>query len=353
MGGLTSGDVVDLVGGDFTGDRSLPIERVRTLAEAGPNDLSFLGNPKYVSQVGSSLAGAIIVGRRQPEESPRFIRVDDPYVALARVLTRWFEPAVHPKGVSELAFISPSASLGHDVAIGPFAVIGDEVVIGDGAAIHEGVSIGAGSEIGEGTVLYPRAVVYPRMKIGRRCIIHSGAVIGSDGFGFVTTGGRHLKIPQIGIVRLEDDVEIGACTTIDRAALAETVIGEGSKLDNLVQIAHNVRIGRHGLFASQAGVAGSTTFGDYCVMAGQAGSVGHIELGDHVVIVARGVATKNWEGPVQLAGFPGRPIGEKMRADASAARLPKLTEKIRGLEERVAQLEKLLAHRSPDEESES
>lgn len=352
MSELTIGDILDLVGGAFGGDRSMRIEAVRTLADAGPNDLSFLGNPKYASEVESSRAGAILVSAKLESSAPRFVRVPDPYVALAKILACWFEPGIHPSGVSRLAFVSPGARIGHDAGIGPFAVIGDGVVIGDGAKIHDGVSIGEGSEIGEGTIVYPRAVLYPRTKVGRRCIIHAGAVIGSDGFGFVTTEGRHVKIPQVGIVRIEDDVEIGACTTIDRAALSETVIGEGSKIDNLVQIAHNVRLGKGALFASQAGVAGSTTFGDYCVMAGQSGTVGHVKLGDRVVIVARGAATKDWEGPVQLAGFPGRPIKDQMRADAAAARLPKTMEKLRRLEERVAQLETLLGQRSSDEESE-
>jgi len=353
MGRLTIGDVLDLVGGEFQGDRSLRIDAIRTLAEAGPNDLSFLGNPKYVSQIDSSKAGAILVSAKQPEQSVRFVRVGDPYVAMAMVLSRWFSPDVHPKGVSSLAFVSPDATLGSEVGVGPFAVISEGAVIGDGVKIHDGVSIGPGAEIGEGTIVYPRVSIYHGVKIGKRCVIHSGAVIGADGFGFVTTEGRHMKIPQIGIVRIEDDVEIGACTTIDRAALSETVIGEGSKIDNLVQIAHNVRIGKGALFASQSGIAGSTTFGDYCIMGGQAGSVGHVTLGDRIAIVARGAATKDWEGPATLAGFPGRPIREQMRADAAVARLPKTIEKVRKLEERIAQLEKLLERFSSSEESES
>ncbi len=353
MGGLTIGDIVDLVDGRFTGDRSTPIERVRTLAEAGASDLSFLGNPRYAAQVETSRAAAILVSSHQTEESPRFVRVDDPYVALAKILSRWFETGVHPSDVSDLAFVAPTATVGVDVGIGPFASIGEGVVIGDGARIHDAVSIGAGARVGEGTIIYPRVTIYHGTKIGRRCTIHSGAVIGSDGFGFVETGGRQMKIPQIGIVRIEDDVEIGACTTIDRAALDETVIGEGSKLDNLVQIAHNVRVGSHSLLAAQSGVSGSTSIGDYCILAGQAGTFGHINVGDRVVITARGVATKDWEGPVQLAGFPGRPLKEQLRADASVARLPKMAEKIRRLEERIARLETLLDTLSSGEESET
>jgi len=352
MGELNLGEIVDFVGGEFAGDRSTRIDAVRTLADAGPNDLSFLGNPKYAKQIEASRAGAILVAQAHGESSPRFVRVADPYVALAKILTRWFTPDIHPRGISDLSFVAASARLGRDVGVGPFAVIGEGAVIGDGVKIHDGASVGPGAEIGEETIVYPRATIYHGVRIGRRCVIHSGVVIGADGFGFVTTEGRHVKIPQVGIVRIEDDVEIGACTTIDRAALGETVIGEGSKIDNLVQIAHNVRIGRGGLFASQSGIAGSTTLGDYCVMGGQAGSVGHVTLGDRVVIVARAAPTKDWEGPVTLAGFPGRPIKEQMRADAAAARLPKTLDKVRRLEERVEQLEKLLARRSSDEESE-
>lgn len=337
-------DIAELVGGDFTGDRSLEITGVKTLADAGPSDISFLGNPKYAAQVDASRAGAVLVSRKHTGESPRFVRVDDPYVALARILTQWFAAIPGPApGISPLASVAATAKVGAGVAIGPFVSIGEGAEIGEGCVIFDGCSIGAGARVGAGSILYPNVTLYHGCVLGARNIVHAGAVIGSDGFGFATTAGRHLKIPQVGIVRVGDDVEIGASTTIDRAALGETVIGEGTKIDNLVQIGHNVRVGRHCFLVSMAGIAGSSELGDYCVLAGQAGMVGHIKLGNQVVVAAQSAVTKDWEGPIQISGSPARPLGEKMRADASLARLPKQLERMKELERRVAELERKLA----------
>ena len=344
MAAVRLSDIVELVGEAFSGDPSLEITGVRTLADAQASDISFLGNPKYAAQVDSSSAGAVLVPRKHQGESPRFVRVDDPYVALALILTKWFSAIPGPAaGISPLASVAATARIGAGAAIGPFVAIGEHAEIGEDCVVFDGCSIGANARIGRGSLLYPNVTLYHGCILGERNIVHAGAVIGSDGYGFATTGGRHRKIPQIGIVRVGDDVEIGAATTIDRAALGETVIGEGTKIDNLVQIGHNVRVGKHCLLVSMSGIAGSSELGDYCVLAGQSGLVGHIKLGNQVVVAAQSAVTKDWEGPIQLSGSPARPLGEKLRSDATLARMPKQRERVRELERRVAELERKLA----------
>ena len=221
---------MDFVGGRLCWRPAIAtVTAVAPLAEAREDHLSFLSNRKYAAQLAETKAGAILVPQNLEGEHERWIRVDDPYFAVARIMTRWFSARPMPKGVSPLASISPTAKLGKNVAVGPFSTIGDNVVVGKDVTIFQGVSIEAGSTVGEGSIVYPNVVIYDGTRIGRRCIIHAGVVIGSDGYGFATHEGKHHKIPQIGIVRIEDDVEIGAGTTIDRAALGETVIGEGTE----------------------------------------------------------------------------------------------------------------------------
>ena len=219
---ISLGEIVDFVRGQFTGDRNRRIVAVAPLAEAGQDQLTFLSNRKYTSQLAQTKAGAILVPKNLEGEDERWIRVDNPYFAIARIMTHWFSKRPTPKGVSEKASIASSAKLGSGVAVGPFVTIGENVVIGKDVTIFQNVSIEAGSRIGDETILYPNVVVYDGTQIGRRCILHAGVVIGSDGYGFAMHDGKHHKIPQIGIVRIEDDVEIGAGTTIDRAALGET-----------------------------------------------------------------------------------------------------------------------------------
>src|SRR5438477_7520892 len=227
MSAVRVDDIVALVGGRYEGPRDRLILGAATLQDATADQLSFLGNPFYAPQLQTTKAGAALVPNETDGNDPRFIRISKPHAALAKVVARWFDMPALPPGISSLASISPTATIGSNVTIGAFVTIGDDVVIGDG------------------TTIYPNVSIYHRCKIGKRCVLHSGVVIGADGFGFVTEGGRHHKIPQIGIVRIEDDVEIGANSAVDRAALGETVIGEGTKIDNLVQIGHNVHIGKH------------------------------------------------------------------------------------------------------------
>ena len=318
---VSIGEIVDFVGGEFRGDRSVGIKSVAPLAAANADQLSFLSNRKYAGELAATKAGAILVPKKLEGTDARWIRVDDPYFAFAKIMTRWFSNRPVPTGISPNALVSDSAKLGKNVSLGHFAVIGENVVIGNNVTIFQGVSIEAGSSIGDDCIIYPNVVIYDGSRIGKRCIIHSGVVIGSDGYGFATHGGKHHKIPQIGIVRIEDDVEIGAGTTIDRAALGETVIGEGTKIDNLVQIGHNVKVGKHCLLVSQVGIAGSTELGDYVAVAGQSGFSGHLKIGNRVQVAAKSAVLDDVPDDTKVMGSPAVPFTEFARRQAAVKRL--------------------------------
>ncbi len=298
-------DIVSFVSGRYDGPAEVMVEGVLPLSEAGERHISFLSNPKYASQVDGTRAAAVLVAADLPGDDRRWIRVADPYIAMARVVARFFAGRPAPRGISPQASIAPSAKLGANVAVGAFTAIGDDVVIGDGVVIYPNVTIEAGSVIGDGTVLYPQVSVYYNSRIGRRCVLHSGVVIGSDGYGFATDeNGVHHKIPQVGSVRIEDDVEIGAGTTIDRAALGETVIGEGTKIDNLVQIGHNVRIGKRCLLVAQVGIAGSTELGDSVQVGGQSGFAGHLKIGHRARVYSKSAVFDDVPEGVWVRGIP-------------------------------------------------
>ena len=303
MPGVRVDDIVALVGGRYDGPGDRLIRGAATLQDATADHISFLGNPRYVPQLGTTKAGAVLVPNEMDGSDARFIRVAKPHAALAKVVARWFDTPALPPGISPLASISPTATIGSNVTIGAFVAIGDDVVIGDD------------------TTIYPNVSIYHRCKIGKRCILHSGVVIGADGFGFATEGGRHHKIPQIGSVRIEDDVEIGANSAVDRAALGETVIGEGTKIDNLVQIGHNVRIGKHCLIVSQVGIAGSTELGDSVVAAGQSGISGHLKIGNGARISAAASVFHDVPEGGKVIGTPAIPFREYARRDVLLRRL--------------------------------
>lgn len=323
MPSVSLGEIVDFIGGHYAGTRDLLITTVAPLADATADQLSFLSNRKYASQLAQTNAGAILVPKNLEGENDRWIRVDDPYFAIAQIMTRWFGARPMPKGLSPKASIDPSAKLGTNVAVGHFATIGENVVIGNNVTIFQGTSIEADSAVGDDCIVYPNVVIYDGTRIGQRCIIHAGVVIGSDGYGFAMHDGKHHKIPQIGIVRIEDDVEIGAGTTIDRAALGETVIGEGTKIDNLVQIGHNVKIGKHCLLVSQVGIAGSTELGDYVSVAGQSGFSGHLKIGHRVQVAAKSAVLEDVPDDTKVMGSPALPFNEFARRRAALKRLAK------------------------------
>jgi UDP-3-O-[3-hydroxymyristoyl] glucosamine N-acyltransferase len=321
MSAVSIGEIVDFVGGEFTGSRDAPIQSVAPLASANANQLTFLSNRKYAAELAATNAGAILVPKKLDGADPRWIRVDDPYFAFAKIMTRWFSNRPMPKGISPKAVVAESAKLGENLALGHFATIGENVVVGNNVTIFQNVAIEAGSVIGDDCIIHPNVVIYDGTRVGNRCIIHSGVVIGSDGYGFATHGGKHHKIPQIGIVRIEDDVEIGAGTTIDRAALGETVIGEGTKIDNLVQIGHNVKVGKHCLLVSQVGIAGSTELGDYVAVAGQSGFSGHLKIGNRVQVAAKSAVLDDVPDDTKVMGSPAVPFTEFARRQAVVKKL--------------------------------
>jgi UDP-3-O-[3-hydroxymyristoyl] glucosamine N-acyltransferase len=337
MAEVTLGEIADFVGGKFEGARDARVDGVAPLSEATESQISFLSNPRYAPQLESTRAAAVLVEKSLDTNSARHIRVENPYYAMARVVTRWFAQRPMPSGISPLASIAKSAKLGANVAVGPFVTIADRVVVGDNVKIFQAVSIEAESMIGEDTIIYPLVSIYYRSTIGKRCIIHSGAVIGADGYGFATEGGRHHKIPQIGVVRIEDDVEIGAGTTIDRAALGETLIGEGTKIDNLVQIGHNVKVGKHCLLVSQAGIAGSTELGDYVVMAGQAGASGHLKIGAEAQIAAKSAVFEDVPEKTKVRGIPAIAWRDYSRREVWLNRISELARRIDELEKKLGE----------------
>lgn len=331
MPSLTLRQIIDLTHGETRGDLSTIIERVRPSDDAGPRDLTFVTTDDAASVTGSS-AGAILVPASIEGHSDNWIRVENPYYAFSQVLREWFWTVPAPGGISQRSSIAESAHLGRNVRIGDWVTIGEGAVIGEDVIIREGCSIGDDVTVGRKTVLFPNVTLYQGVSIGERCILHASVVVGSDGFGFATHEGVHHKIPHIGSVVIGDDVEIGAGSTIDRGTLDDTIIQEGTKIDNQVMIAHNVEIGRHCFFAAQSGIAGSTVIGDYCAFGGHSGAAGHIRIGNQVMVTALTVVAKSYDGPVTLAGVPARPVQETRRRDAMISRIPDMIRRLEELE---------------------
>ncbi|GAB4247269.1 MAG: UDP-3-O-(3-hydroxymyristoyl)glucosamine N-acyltransferase [Candidatus Methylacidiphilales bacterium] len=339
--GIALGDLAQRLEAKLAGTAEIQITGVSDLRAAGPEHLSFLANPKYLAAARSTKAGAILIGPNIEGPFPcPTLTVDNPSVAFAQVC-EWFAPAEvpEPEGIHPSAVIAPEVRLGQGVTIGPGAVLAAGVELGDRVIIGANCFIGAGSSLGAGTRLYPNVTVRERSRIGQRVILHSGAVIGSDGFGYEFIGGRHVKVPQRGYVQIDDDVEIGANTTIDRGRFDRTWIQEGVKIDNLVMIAHNVVIGAHSIIVAQTGLSGSTTTGTYVTLAGQVGTVGHIHIGDQTTITGRSAVTKDVPPKQVWRGAPAKPIRESMAIEALTQRLPELHARLQALEKAVRSLQ--------------
>lgn len=345
-------DIASLLHGSIVGDAEIEIARVAKIEEAAAGDITFLANPKYEKYLGSTRASAVIVSRDLDEKKLNgkrrqiaFVKVEDPYLSFLQLL-QTFQPPVDFTftGVHPTAVIAPSAVLGKGVAIGAHVVIGERAKVGRDSKVSHGTVIGDDVILGSDVRIYPNVTIREQCSIGDRVIIHAGTVIGSDGFGFAPQNdGTYKKIPQVGIVVIEDDVEIGANCTIDRATLGETLIRRGVKLDNLVHVAHNVVIGENTAIAAQTGISGSTKIGKNVVIAGQVGIVGHIEIEDNVTILAQSGISKSLTKPgARYFGSPAKEHRKALRIEAALRQLPELLDEIKSLGEKLEALEKKL-----------
>jgi UDP-3-O-[3-hydroxymyristoyl] glucosamine N-acyltransferase len=347
---MTVNEIAEYIRAELIGDGGVIISNVAKIEEAGEGHISFIGSPKYVKYLETTSASAVIVAKKfdttpysQTKNSPVFLKASDPYLAFLHVLRLFNPPAdIAPPGVHTTALIPASVGIGPDVRIGAYVVLGEDVTIGTGTAIGPGTVIGDRATVGEKTLLYPNITIREGCKVGSRVIIHSGTVIGSDGFGFVPRGdGSYEKMPQAGIVVIEDDVEIGSNCSIDRATLGETRICKGAKLDNLIQIAHNVIVGEHTVIAAQSGIAGSTKIGGGCIIAGQVGIIGHIEIADKVTIAAQsGISKSILKSGTTYFGYPAKEHGRALRIEGVLRQLPEIYNEFNELKKRVDALTK-------------
>jgi UDP-3-O-[3-hydroxymyristoyl] glucosamine N-acyltransferase len=333
------GEIAHLVDGELIGDPEEVITGISGIKEAKEGDITFLANSKYSCLMHSTKASAVIAARDVGDFKKPIIKTDNPSVAFTKVVGLVAPNDIkHPQGIHPTAVISSKAVLGDGASIGAYTVIEDGVTIAKNTIIYSGCYVGRNTKIGADCLIYPHVAIRERVEICDRVIIHSGAVIGSDGFGFAMVKGVQKKIPQIGSVTIEDDVEIGANVTIDRARFDRTVIGEGTKIDNLVQIAHNVITGKNCVIVAQAGVSGSTVLGEGVILAGQAGIVGHIRIGDRSLVHAQAGVTKSIPANTKVSGYPAKVHSEAKRVNACIQRLPELYKKIKELEAKVSEL---------------
>lgn len=335
-------EIAGLINGEIVGDPGLAITGISGIKEAVQGDITFLANPKYLPLLEKTLASAVITPADTEARNKTLIRTENPSLAFARLMSLIMPAAggkYHPQGIHPTAVVGRDVSLGKDVSIGAYAVVEDNVSIGDNTVIYAGCYLGHRVRIGSGSVIYPHVSIREEVSIGSRVIIHNGTVIGSDGFGFATVDGLHHKIPQIGTVEIGDDVEIGANVTIDRSRFDRTVIGKGTKIDNLVQIAHNVVIGENSIVVAQVGISGSTVIGNNVILAGQAGLVGHINIGDNAVVMAQSGVSKSIPAGTAVWGYPAKPVGIAKRVNAAVQNLPKLYNSIAALKKRIEELE--------------
>lgn len=334
-------EIAEMIGGKVVGDEHLVVTGLSGIQEAVKGDLTFVANSKYLSLASETKASAVILPKGLELEGIPFIQTDNPSLAFARVAAECCpQKKLLLKGVHSSSVIADNARLPASVAVGPLAVIEEGVVIGEDTVIHAGCYIGMETKIGKGCVIYPNTTIREFTNIGDRVVVHSGTVIGCDGFGYEKSDGRHVKIPQIGIVEIHDDVEIGSNVTIDRARFNKTVIGKGTKIDNLVQIAHNVIIGEHCVIIAQVGISGSVKIEDGVILAGQAGVAGHLTIGANAVVGAQSGVTKSVPANTMVSGYPARAHDEARKQYAAAARLPEQLKVINDLKQRIEFLEK-------------
>ena len=343
---LTADAIAAAVGGRVLGDPNARVTGIAPLDRARSEDLSFLASPKYAPLMAASRAGVVLIAPALTEAAGQArarVVVDKPHDALLSLIPRFYRGHVHIPGIHSTAVVGRGVTLGRDVFIGPYAVLGEGASIGDRTAIGAHVVLGAGVRVGSDSQLYPQVTAYSGTSLGSRVIVHAGARLGSDGFGYVFRDGRHDKIPHVGRCMIEDDVEIGANTTIDRGSIDDTVIGAGTKIDNLVHIAHNCRIGRLCLIMAQVGIAGSVRVEDGCILAGQVGISGHNTIGKGATLAAQAGVFGDIPAGETWSGYPARPHKEALRAQAALFKLQPL----------LRRLEKLLAARDSDGSAEA
>ena len=329
-------EIADTVGGSISGNPEVDITEVASIREARKGSITFLADKKYLPFVYKTNASAVITKEELPGVSVNMLIVDNPYLAFAKTLELFYRKPHAPLGISKESVIGENVIFGSDVSVYPMAYIGNNVSIGNRAVIFPSVYIGNNVSIGDNSVIYPNITILDNVTIGKNVIIHSGSIIGSDGFGYIQLKETHYKIPQVGGVIIEDDAEIGASVTVDRATVGNTVIGSGTKIDNLVQIAHNVRTGKNCLIVAQVGISGSVQIGDNVVLAGQVGIVDHKKIADGVVVVAKSGVTDDLEHGV-YSGVPAIPHRVWLKAQSIYAKLPEIYKRLRELEKKVKQ----------------
>ncbi|MDR0962569.1 MAG: UDP-3-O-(3-hydroxymyristoyl)glucosamine N-acyltransferase [Mediterranea sp.] len=342
---FTAKQIASYLHGEIIGDEQATVSTFVKIEEGVQGALTFLSNPKYTPYIYTTQASIVLVNRSfvpEGEVKATLIKVDDAYQSLAQLLSLYQQNRPRRYGVSPLAVISADVVIGEDVFIAPFAYVGERVVLGKGTQVYPHSYIGDNARVGEDCIIYSGVNIYNDCRIGNRCILHSGAVIGADGFGFAPTAEGYAKIPQIGIVELEDDVEVGANTCIDRATMGTTLVRRGVKLDNLIQIAHNDEIGMHTVIAAQTGIAGSTKVGDWCMMGGQVGIAGHSHIGNRVSLGAQSGVPGDLKEGSQLIGTPPMELKQYFKASVAQRNLPEMQKEIRMLRKELNEMKQLL-----------
>jgi UDP-3-O-[3-hydroxymyristoyl] glucosamine N-acyltransferase len=339
---LSIREIAELVDGELLGSGDSVVKGVAPLDRAGPEDISFAVSEKYRAQVGQTHACAVLVPLGFQEPKKTLVRVKNPYLAMAKVSTLLHTVSEPVLGISQMAYVGNNFKCGTDISVYPGAFIGDDVTVGNGVTLHPGVILGKGVELGDDVVIHPNVSILERCRIGSRVVIHAGTVIGSDGFGHAPDGDRYHKIPQTGIVRIDGDVEIGACNTIDRATFGATWIKRGVKTDNQVHIAHNVVVGENTLLVAQVAIAGSVTIGHNTILAGQVGVAQHLTIGNRVIIGPRSGIGKSVPDGEIVSGAPGMPHRLWLKTSNIIKKLPDMKMKLKSLEERIKMLEEAL-----------
>jgi len=345
---FTAKQIAEFLGGTVDGNENAAVHTFAKIEEGVPGALSFLSNVKYTQYLYSTQSSIVLVNKDFVPEQPvsaTLVRVDNAYESLAKLMSLYASMKPGRNGISSLASVSEKAKIGQNVYIGPFSVVEDGAVIGDNTQIYPHVIVGEGASVGADCILYPHVTIYYGCKIGNRCILHAGSVIGADGFGFAPTPQGYNKIPQIGIVQLEDDVEIGANTCVDRSTMGRTVIHKGVKLDNLIQVAHNVEIGENTVMSAQTGIAGSSKVGSWCMVGGQCGISGHITLGNKVNLAAKTGVIGNLEDGSTMMGYPAIGYRNFLRSSLIYKDLPEISKTIRNLEKEIEELKAKLAEK--------